>query len=96
MLHVANARNEPRAPRSPTCPPITSGEEERGCRYYMSIRFPADTKLGLAERKIVTVLAQYPHGRTKVQVALVLATLFIRVTRTDTASNQDTGVFFGA
>ncbi len=31
----------------------------------------ADAKLGLAERKILTVLAQYPQGRTKVQVALL-------------------------
>jgi alkylated DNA nucleotide flippase Atl1 len=31
----------------------------------------ADMKLSLAERKVLTVLAQYPQGRTKTQVALL-------------------------
>ncbi len=38
---------------------------------YTSIRSPADARLSLAERKVLTVLAQYPQGRTKTQVALL-------------------------
>jgi hypothetical protein len=67
-----------RAPAAPVCPgrirPVT---KEEGLKAGLVRVFreraaaPTDSKLGKCERLILSVLAQYPQGRSKVQVAIM-------------------------
>ncbi len=65
--HLLNgaARPSPRPPRAP--PPPTSRPAPRSASQLIV----ADGRVSGGERKILTVLAQYPQGRTKRQVAIL-------------------------
>lgn len=59
------------SPKSEQPSPRPAASEKPAVEYAWNNSVATDVKLGLAERKVLTALAQYPQGRSKTQVAIL-------------------------